>query len=230
MKKTILSIAIFCCFVSMMEAQIPDSVVQSSPLISTEVDSSIIVNNLVTDTTSVIADSTKKKQKFNPIHWVRADYPSPKKALILSAVPGMGQFYNKKYWKIPIVYAAIGGLVYVVDLNNRQYNRLQTAYLATVDDDPDTISEFVDTRLDNDQTLRNLRDSYDKNRQLSWFGLVAVYILGGVDAFVDGHLLDFDVSDDLSMKVKPNIDVNWIAATPTLGIGISFQAQKKRRR
>lgn len=230
MKKIILNIAIFCSFISIMEAQIPDSVVQSSSLIPLEIDSSINANRLAIDTTSVVTDSTNQKQKFNLFRWVKSDYPSPKKALILSAVPGMGQFYNKKYWKIPIVYAAIGGLVYVVDLNNRQYNRLQTAYLATVDDDPITVSEFENTPLDNAQTLRNLRDSYDKNRQLSWFGLVAVYILGGVDAFVDGHLLDFDVSDDLSMKIKPDIGINWAATTPTLGIGLSFQAQKKRRR
>lgn len=217
MKKIIITIAILFSLASMTMAQVPDST--HHPMVTvptTNVDS-------LSDALKIMTNSNKKKDRFNAINWLKEDYPNPKKALLLSVIPGMGQAYNKKYWKIPIVYAAIGGLIFVVDLNNRQYNRLQTAYLATVDDDETTISEFENTPLDNATTLRTLRDGYDKNRQLSWFGLVAVYLLGGIDAFVDGHLLDFDVSDDLSLKVKPDVGMHLASGTPAMGIGLHFQ-------
>lgn len=222
-KIIIITIALFCSLTGTVLAQMPDSISTSVTSLTPKIDSTLVQNNIQLDSLNVAKDSLRKKKKFRLLAWVKEGYPNPKKALILSAIPGMGQAYNKKYWKIPIVYAAIGGLAFTIDLNNRQYNRLQTAFLATVDDDATTVSEFAGTQLDNSETLRTLRNSFDKSRQLSWFGLVAVYILGGVDAFVDGHLLDFDVSDDLSLKIKPDASINLATSSPALGIGLSLQ-------
>lgn len=222
MKKTFLTYLFFWGLFSSVTAQIPDSVL-NPPTRNMALDS--ILNKIENDTSQIAiqADTLlEKKKKFRILGWLKEDYPDPKKGLILSAVPGLGQAYNKKYWKIPIVYAAIGGLIYTVDYNSGQYRRLQTAYLAKVDGDESTISEFEGTPIGSASTLKNLRDNFDKNRQLSWIGLVVVYALNGVDAFVDGHLLNFDIDEDLSMRIKPNLDVNIVTAQPVIGLGLSF--------
>ena len=219
MKKKII-ICLFCSCVAILGlAQIPDSV-SIQPERNSLLDS--LLSQISQDSLQIDSILTKKKKR-SIIAWLKSDYPDPKKSLILSIVPGLGQAYNKKYWKIPIVYAAIGGLIYTVDYNSRQYNRLQTAYLAKVDDDENTVNEFVGTALDNATTLKNLRNGFDKNRQLSWIGLVLVYALNGVDAFVDGHLLNFDIDEDLSMKVTPQLEMNAMSAQTLIGMGVVFQ-------
>jgi len=130
---------------------------------------------------------------------------SPAKATVLSLIlPGAGQVYNKKVWKVPIVYAALGGTIYAVSYNKRQYKKFRTAYLYRVDDDPNTTDEYVDI-VSNSQDLRTIRDYYRKNMELSYVGLSLVYILNATDAFVDAHLFEFDVGDDLSLRLSPNI-------------------------
>lgn len=178
-------------------------------------------NVVVNDTTDLAINSDTIGEKTTFFYRTfRQDYPNPKKAILLSVVPGVGQVYNKKYWKLPVVYGAMGGLVYSISFNNSNYQQLQTAFLAKANDMP---HEFTGTRLDDLNTLRTLRDSYDKNRQLSYIGLFVVYLLQGVDAFVDAHLLSFDVDEDLSLQVKPSLENTPLSTQPSIGLGLRLQ-------
>lgn len=150
----------------------------------------------------------------------KRNYPDPKKALFMSYVlPGSGQVYNKQWWKLPIVYGAFGGLIYAINFNTSRYNRFATALDLKRKDE---MHEFSGTRLDSENALQTLRDQYDRNRQLSWIGLVFTYALTGVDAFVSAHLKSFDVSEDISLKLKPAVETVPIATSPAIGLGLRF--------
>ena len=170
------------------------------------------------DTTSLLieADSAKKGKLFR---YIKDDYPNPKKALLFSLIlPGAGQVYNKKWWKLPFVYGAIGGLGYLVDRNTNDYILLKRNYRRKVRGLP---HDFSGTRLDDAARLRLERDQADKNRQISYIGFVVVYALNGVEAFVDAHLAGFDVDEDLGFDVKPSFE-STPTGTPALGIGITL--------
>lgn len=127
---------------------------------------------------------------------------SPTKALIFSAVlPGLGQAYNKKYWKIPIIYAGLGVGVYFLQDNMRQVKTLKQHYRYATDDDPNTIN----TSGFNTGTLQERINQHKKWRDYSYLGIAAVYLLNIIDANVDAHLFNFDVSEDLSMSVTPSL-------------------------
>lgn len=141
---------------------------------------------------------------------------SPKKAAIYSALlPGLGQAYNKKYWKIPIVYAGFGTLGYFVGWNNKNYKTLRVAYNDLTDNDPETNS-YLDLEatkyynLDNPTeynqfktALNKQQDYYRRNRDLLIISLAGFYALNIIDASVDAHLFDFDISEDLSFDWQP---------------------------
>ncbi len=127
---------------------------------------------------------------------------SVKKATTLSTIcPGAGQLYNKSYWKVPIVLGAFATLGYVLDFNARNYNRFKLAYSLDTDDDPDTHSEFYGRSGITPDYLRTLKNGYRRDRDFSIILLGLAYLLNLVDAHVDAHLKDYDVSDDLSMKM-----------------------------
>lgn len=129
---------------------------------------------------------------------------SPRKASILSAVlPGAGQIYNRKYWKAPIVWAGLGTAVYFITENSRGYQRYRTAYIALVDDDPNTVDEF-NGQYRPEQVL-NVTDTYRRWRDLSYIAFGLVYMLNVVDASVDAHFVRFDVGRDLSMSMGPSM-------------------------
>jgi hypothetical protein len=126
---------------------------------------------------------------------------SPRKASIYSAVlPGLGQGYNKKYWKIPIIYAGFGGLTYVAVSNTQDYRDFRDAYIFRTDGDSTTIDNYPEYTIDNLVTLKN---QYRKNLERAYIGMALLYILNIIDASVDAHLYDFNVSDDLALKVEP---------------------------
>ena len=127
---------------------------------------------------------------------------SPRKAAIYSAVlPGLGQAYNKKYWKIPVIYAATGGLVYGVIFWQQTYIDYRTAYRIRMDNDPATTDKYLGQL--NDASLLSYTQVSHRYRDLTIFGTALLYLLNVVDASVDAHLFTFDVSDDLSLKVQP---------------------------
>ena len=122
---------------------------------------------------------------------------SPKKASIYSAViPGAGQIYTKKYWKVPIIYGGLVTSAYFINDNNNQYNEYRDAALLSYETGEDqlgyTYSELI-----------ILKDHYKRNREISYFSFVGVYILNIIDASVNAHLFHFDVSDDISLNIRP---------------------------
>lgn len=143
---------------------------------------------------------------------------SPRKAAILSAVlPGAGQIYNRKYWKAPIAWAGLGVSVYFLQDNTKQYRRYKDAYLAIVDGDPTTIDEFEGQY--SAQSVLNVTDTYRRWRDLSYIAIGAVYVLNIIDATVDAHFVRFDVSNDLSLRIGPSLDV---AAQGGAGLTLSL--------
>lgn len=185
------------------------------------------VDTLPADTLAVLKDSlsiqgqdtaSSKKERFF-YRVFKKNYPNPNMALYLSmAVPGGGQIYNKRWWKLPLVYGAYGGLIYSAQYNTRNYRRLRDAYIAELNGEP---HEFSDTRLQADD-LKRLRDGFDKNKQLSYIGIFAVHLLQSAEAFVDCHLRTFDVSDDLSLRLKPSVLPSTPSSQPVFGIGIAL--------
>jgi hypothetical protein len=152
-------------------------------------------------------DSTKRFVKIKPKH-------SPSKAVMFSAVlPGLGQAYNHKYWKIPIIYAGLGVMAYFIITNQQQYNTFRAA---------SNVANGNINKVDSiypSYTLSDLvasRDYYHRNRDLSIIGATLIYVLNLVDAEVDAQLFSFSVSDDISMHITPTIN------TFTTGYGIGF--------
>jgi len=128
------------------------------------------------------------------------NYSVPRRASLMSAIlPGLGQAYNRKYWKIPIIYAGFGGLGYLFAVNQDQYKFYQKNLIAENDDDPNTTNE---TRWDGED-LRLQKVAYRKKRDIAGVGIALLYILNIIDANVDAHLKTFDVSDDLSLRIEP---------------------------
>ena len=148
---------------------------------------------------TITADSTVAKKAVVDSASIKH---SPKKAALYSAIlPGLGQAYNKKYWKIPVLYAGEGVMWYFIIDNNRQYQTYKNAYRIRLDGDSTTIDQFTDTYADED--LRLLKNFYRRNRDLSYIVAGMIYVLNIVDASVDAHLFYFNVSDDLSLKISP---------------------------
>jgi len=125
-------------------------------------------------------------------------YQNPQKAAVLSAIlPGLGQVYNKKYWKVPIVYAGFGTFAYFIRFNQRGYNKWKQAYI----DFPDYDLEY-DFPLTLEQIDRT-KNSYKRYRDLSIIGTAGFYILQIIDATVDAYLFDWNVDENISLRVEP---------------------------
>ena len=128
---------------------------------------------------------------------------SPKKASLMSAcLPGLGQAYNKKYWKIPIIYAGAAAITYSISFSNHYYKILKTAYRYRTDDDPLTVDDMPNYSTD---ALLLWKNYYRRNLELSYIIGGVIYALNIIDASVDAHLFNFDISDDISMNISPSI-------------------------
>ncbi|MDD4149159.1 MAG: DUF5683 domain-containing protein [Bacteroidales bacterium] len=148
---------------------------------------------------------------------------SPRKATIYSAIlPGLGQFYNKKYWKIPIVYAGMGTFSYIAIQNQQEFNRYKTALLQRLDGQEDEFT-INGSQIYNDQAILNYMDNYRKNRDLCIIATALFYAIQIVDANVDANLFDFDITDDLSLRILPQPINNYFTRTPMLGIGCTLK-------
>lgn len=127
---------------------------------------------------------------------------SPRKAALMSTLlPGLGQVYNKKYWKVPVIYAGVGALAYSFQFNQSRYVKYRDAYKYRIDGDPGTVDNYVG--IYSDDNLATLYAYYHRYRDLTVIGAAAVYLLNILDATVDAHLYHFDVSDDLSLTITP---------------------------
>jgi hypothetical protein len=169
-----------------------------------------------TSTDSIAKKDSTERAKRNR----KLIYSGPRKASIMSALlPGLGQIYNKKYWKLPIIYGGIGGFGYMFIANNNQYQTYRKQLVAEYDDNPDTRN----TSGYSGEQLQTLKLQYKKYRDFGAMGLGIIYILNIIDANVDAHLKTFDVSDDLSIQIKPKYDIYSTSVGLTPVAGLSFK-------
>ena len=141
---------------------------------------------------------------------------SPRKAAVLSAtLPGLGQIYNKKYWKIPIIYAGLLTSAYYINDNNVQYKLYKDAYLKRLDNNPDN-DDIVGEYSSGDLII--LKDFYRRNREVSILCFVGTYIINVLDASVDAHLFDYDISEDISLQITPTSTTNFNGLSLTLNL------------
>ena len=152
-----------------------------------------------------------------------------KKATTLSTIfPGAGQIYNKSYWRVPIVWGGLASTIYTIDWNNRGYQRFKKAYSLRIDYDknPDNYPNGAADEFRGAYSatfLKNLKDSYRRNRDLCIILTAGVYLLQILDAHVDAHLQDYDISDDLSMNVEPYFNLTTVNSQPVYGLNMSLK-------
>ena len=182
----------------------------------------LVTDTLRTDEVSIMIDSTKQVKL--PRDWSTWK-PNPQRALWLALVlPGAGQIYNRKYWKLPIFYGGFMGCIYALTWNNMMYKDYSQAYLDLMDTDPSTnsynkflhlgveITEANENRFK--QIFKNRKDKYRRWRDMSIFVMVGVYALSVIDAYVDAELSEFDISKDLSLEVRPTVIPNYAGGNP----------------
>ena len=152
----------------------------------------------------------KKKRDWSTWH------PEAKKAMWMALVlPGAGQIYNRKYWKLPIIYGGFVGCAYAITWNNQMYHDYSQAYLDIMDDDPNTQSynQFLHLGATIDESnierykeiFRKRKDKYRRWRDMGVFVMIGVYAFSVIDAYVDASLSEFDISDDLTLRVEPTV-------------------------
>ncbi len=175
---------------------------------------------IIPPTQMPVAASLGNLKQFNP---------DPTRALWLSVLcPGLGQIYNRRYWKLPIVVGAFVGLGYGMAWNNRMLNDYTRAYRDATDNDPNTKSYmdfYPPTTKESDldmawlqRALKSKKDYYRRYRDICIFSMVGVYLLSVIDAYVDASLAHFDVSPDLSMRLKPAVIDPQFSRLPSVGL------------
>ncbi|MCR6638973.1 MAG: DUF5683 domain-containing protein [Sporocytophaga sp.] len=141
-------------------------------------------------------------KKSKPKH----NYRPGRAALLSTVLPGAGQFYNRRYWKPPILYAGAAALIYWINFNSTEYNRFNKAYASRISFRADTTQDARqpgDFENFSDNQLKVYRDSYRRDIEFSIIITTAVYALNIVDAYVDAHLRQFDINEDISLSVQP---------------------------
>lgn len=170
---------------------------------------------------SVMQQSPVKQKK----RWIPDSNKSVWMAMVL---PGAGQIYNRKYWKLPIIYGGFVGCAYALTWNTKMYNDYSQAYIDIMSDNPanDSYKDFIPSYIDIESNkeyyqnlFKNAKDAYRRQRDLSIFAFIGVYLLSVIDAYVDAELSDFDISKDLSMKLEPTV-FNDVYRKRPQGIGL----------
>lgn len=160
--------------------------------------------------------------------------PDTKRAMWLALVlPGAGQIYNRKYWKLPIIYGGFVGCAYAMTWNNQMYHDYSQAYMDIMDDDPTTQSynQFLhlgakidDSNLERyKEIFRKRKDRYRRWRDMSMFVFIGIYAFSVIDAYVDASLSEFDISDDLSLRIDPAILNNQRDRNPIRSSALGLQ-------
>ncbi len=176
------------------------------------------IDSIQTTTAALASDSSrvsKKRSATDVPERIARFKPEPYKATWLAVVlPGAGQIYNRKYWKLPIVYGGIMGCLYAYNWNNQMYGDYRQAFLDIMDADPNTKSyeTFFPSGYDfqkNEEYLKEVfkkrKDRYRRWRDLSVFACIGVYLVSIVDAYVDAHLSSFDISEDINLSIQPDV-------------------------
>ena len=161
-----------------------------------------------TDDAVLIAKDTLKSNDIDPL--------TPAKAAFYSAIlPGLGQAYNKKYWKIPLVYGAIGTSLYYYIDSNKKYHQYRDAYKRRLEGFTDDEFDYLDqTRLISAQKF------YQRNRDLSALFVVGFYVLNIIDANVDAALIQFNVNENLSLR--PDVYMNDVTLKANVGLTFNY--------
>ena len=204
---------IFCLFCALSFAQEDAAVKKTDSIQQTEEVTKVLKKKKKKRAAKpVIIDSTvlKPQKAYDPL--------APSRAAFYSAIlPGLGQAYNGKYWKIPIVYAALGAGVYFYIDNNTQYKRARDAYKRR-------LAGFTDDEFQNrltDDALREAQKNYRRNKELSLLVTVGLYALNIIDANVDAHLLQYNINDDLSLR--PHYQIEEFDNQGRVGLSLNFQ-------
>ena len=146
----------------------------------------------------------------------------PGKALTYSLLlPGAGQVYNKQIWKVPFVYAALGGSIYGIYFNKKEFNRFDNAYNSRLDYGENSNDEFKNILSTNG--IYQYRNYYDYYYQLMTVVTVRLYLLNGIEAFVDRHLQEFNITDDISLNTHPVIFHEYAGLGVGLGVTLNFK-------
>lgn len=189
-----------------------DSVMQQkADSLVARIDSLVAQFDTLKTNVAFAADSLHAQQKQAKARFI----PDPKRAMWLAMViPGGGQIYNRKYWKLPLIYGGFIGCVYAMTWNNTMYRDYSQAYIDIMDNDDNTKSyeNFLPPTYDVNANMDRLKDLfkrrknyYRRYRDLSMFCMIGVYALSILDAYIDAEMSSFDISDDLTLKVKPAI-------------------------
>ena len=142
-----------------------------------------------------------------------------KSTILSTACPGLGQVYNKKYWKAPVIILGIGTCIYSYQYYNNKFQTYKEAYIIRTDGNEDTIDEF--NGIYSTSNLITLQDYYRNNKDLSVIIGSIIYVLNIVDAYVDAHLLTYNIDDDLSLSIQPKLLENNIG-TGLVSMKIKF--------
>jgi len=239
-------LALFTCALPLLsshaQTEVPDSVIQAVDSMYTRLshEQEALMDTIISSveaegllTADAISDVAPHKEKRDWATW----RPDPQRALWLALViPGGGQIYNRKYWKLPIVYGGFVGCIYAMRWNNMMYKDYAQAYLDLMDNDPGTASYnkfmHLGRQIDssNEERYKTIfkkrKDRFRRYRDMSFFVMVGVYAISVIDAYVDAELSAFDISKDLSMKVRPAVIGNGASQNPlyatSLGVNCSI--------
>ena len=158
---------------------------------------------------------SKKRNEYGVSEKLANFKPEPYKATWLAVViPGAGQIYNRKYWKLPIVYGGFIGCLYAFNWNSQMYSDYRQAFLDIMDADPNTKSyedffrpgyDFEGNREYIENVFKKRKDRYRRWRDLSVFAFIGVYALSVIDAYVDAQLANFDISDNINLSINPQM-------------------------
>lgn len=170
----------------------------------------------------VPTDSIKKE--VNKKIWV----PNPTKATWLALViPGGGQIYNRKYWKLPIIYGGFAGCAYALTWNSKMYKDYSTAYKDAMNGKMNSSSitdllppGYTISESQLKELLRKRKDTFRRYRDLSIFAFIGVYLISVIDAYVDAELSNFDITPDLSMRVEPTVINNQMTGSSSKSVGV----------
>ena len=175
-----------------------------------------IYRTLTPETYTLSPENSRVAMKRNggaPIKEITVHRPDPEKATWLALIiPGGGQIYNRKYWKLPIVYGGFVGCLYAYNWNGQMYKDYRQAYLDIMDSDPNTDSfkdffrpgyNFEANKEYLKSVFKKRKDRYRRWRDLSIFSFIGVYAISVIDAYVDAQLSGFDITEDINLSIEP---------------------------
>ena len=211
-------------FAQTANSQLADSLGRQNEMELKELETPINSATLSTHMDATQKEMPQPRERFIP--------NSNRSVWLAMVFPGAGQIYNRKYWKLPIVYGGFVGCAYALNWNNKMYKDYSQAYLDIMDDDPNTKSfeDFLPLNYNISgqeerykEIFRKRKDLYRRQRDLSIFSFIGVYLLSIIDAYVDAELSDFDITKDISLKIEPTTFNNESTRNfNTIGVQCNF--------